>query len=825
MSLAREQSALVRIPTVLVKLCLDYCPHTFGQSPCTATGTPCYYTYITCQDKSRYLRGTKDYCFSAVQGPRVAEALPYLLKTAALPTEIKADQHVTRVSEIQLEFCDDAPLPRANPDKAVSNLETAGTFWRNFAARNPNYRGRPAEIWRGFQGLPVNEYQLVFKGLITNLALAEGGCLITLQDYLKKLEVKIPAEQSSENTLTAVYAGGPEMLVADAAEFAPADSGQPALVKIEDEANGAEYVSYTGRSLSENKLTGCQPGRFGTAAVSHPAGCRVSNVVVWADDDGREGLPLDRIVLDLLVTHGGISGLDLARLDRGATLAKDITATDLVFPSVGLDEFPVAGVVRIEDELIRYSRKGRRREEVMSVIAREEGPADGAHPLDQGTANEAWHFVRFETGPGHTYLDRVSFPFLRTGSVSGELHLFLFASSGNNPGPWLSYLGKKNLSVVPVNGYGEVSWNKHVALSPNTTYWLGYQLLVHTGTAQLFHALKSDPVTSRYKHGRQNTGPFIGIAGRPLFQVEYVGDTLNYETLAGCGRGLYGTVPAAHAAGTTVWLLEVSDEVGRWLAASRYRRVVEKPTAIKDLLRELRQCTLSHLWQGEDSTLRFKCAPVPFFRESPPRLTDAEHLIRQSMELDRNEEARRTRVTVYYDPLTADAGTDPEQYRSALLHLDQEVEAECFYGEKRHHEIFAPWIYRPAEALNAAAHFLMRFRYGAPLVSFSLELKDSHLQVGDFVYLHTDLMVAPNGTPRPQALFEVVKKKPAGPNRFEYLALSAAGGGMKSWAVISPRDYSEEYDAYAAEEHGRYGWISDEQETVGSETEPGYYIS
>jgi hypothetical protein len=1145
MTFSAEQAAVVRTPTILVKLRLDYCQNTFGQAPCTAIGTPCYYTYVTCKDKPNYARGVKDYRFSAYQGAPLADALPYLTKMATVPTEIKTDQHVTRVAEIHLEFHDDRPLPLADPNKAVHNFESAGTFWRNFLARNPNYRGRPAEVWRGFGGVPETDYELVFKGLITNVTVAEGRCTITLQDYLKKLEVKVPAEQSSENTLTVAYAGGAELMVVDASEFADATPGQPGLVKVEDENNGSEYVSYAGRSLSENKLFGCQGGRFGTKAVSHPVGCRVSNAVVWAEDNGMDGLPLDQIVLDLLVTHGGISGLDLAALDLGATLGSDIGPADIV-QCVGIEDFPATGVVRIGDELIRYSGKGTGMG--FQVVDQELGPKDDEHSLDQGTGLEAWHFVRFETSAGDTSLDRVSLKLMRTGSLAGDIYLYLYSDNAGNPGTQLNYLGSKSISLVRVSTYGDLVWDRHLNVTPSTTYWLGYMILVADGTGEIYQSLKGagnplideelgprsedhnmdqgsgseawhfvkfetpvgadsfdsvslklkrtgvltgsihlylfsnnsgdpgtqltdlgskdisqvaqdfygnltwdyhagiDPstiywlgyrleitggtgdvlhalragsvvdqelgpsdadhnidqgagyeawhfikfttpaevnqintaalklmrtgslagniylylyshdaannlpqtqlaslgskgislvnvgtymdlvftfsnnvspsttywlgyntyitggtanvyqalktdainteflhcqnanpnpslpgqwqrvaglplfrvewngaITTEFKHSASASGPFSGIAGRPLFQVLVEVVTSEYkharsaagpwtgiagwplfvveksagtfDTLSGCQRGAYGTSPAAHSAGAVVWLLEVSDEVSCWLATARYRRFLEKPVAIKDLLRELRQCTLSHLWQGEDSQVHFKCAPVPIFRNPPKQLTDAEHLVRQSLELDRNEEARKTRVTVYYDPLTADSGTDPEQYRAALLHLDQEVEGENYYGEKRNYEIFAPWIYRSAEALNAAAHFLMRFRYGAPMVSFGLELKDSDLQVGDFVSLDTDMILAPDGATRPNALFEVVKKKPTGANRFEYQALEAAGGGVKSYAGISPAPYTADYDSYGDSDHGRYAWISDANEKVGANDDPGYYIS
>ena len=821
MSFSSEQASLVRTPVVLVKLRLDYCQNTFGQSPCAAAGTPCYYTYFTCKDKANYARGSKDYRFCAQEGTLPAEALPYLARMVAVPTEIKADQHLTRVGEISFDFDDDFPLPLANPDKAVGNPEAGGTFWRNLLARNPNYRGRPVEVWAGFQGLPESEARLIFRGLLTNIAVAEGRATITVQDYLKKLEVKIPAAQSSENVLTAAYSGGTDLRVTNASEFASASPGQPGLVMIEDQTNGSEYISYTGRSAGDNKLTGCQAGRFGTVSVSHPAGCRVSNAVVWAEDDGIEGLPLDQIVAELLTTYGGISALDVATVDLGATLGPALGSSESSLSCVGVDDFPAAGIVRLEDEVIGYSGKGTGM--AFSAVDDEVGPQDAQHSLDQGSGVEQWHVVKFQTGAGDPALDCVRLKLMRNGFLAGAISLYLYSDQAGNPGAMLNFLGKKDIAQVSPGLFGDLTWSRHLSLTPSTTYWLGYKLRVTIGGASIFHALKASAIATEFKHARSDAGPFTAIAGLPLFAVEESAGA--YDTLSGCRRGAYGSLAAAHAAGVSVELLEVSDEAGRWLASARYRRFLEKPVAIKDLLHDLRQSTLAHLWQGEDSRIHFKCAPVPFFRDPPPQLTDAEHLVRQSVSADRNEEARITRVTVYYDPLTADPGSDPEQYRAALLHLDQEVESENYYGEQRNCEIFSPWIYRSLEALNAAAHLLLRFRYGAPRLAFGLELKDADLQVGDFVRVTTDLIQSPAGVTRPNALYEVVKKKPAGANRFEYEALEAAGGGLNRYAAIAPASYTAVYDDYGVDDHAKYAWVSDADQQIGDNAEPGYCIS
>jgi hypothetical protein len=155
------------------------------------------------------------------------------------------------------------------------------------------------------------------------------------------------------------------------------------------------------------------------------------------------------------------------------------------------------------------------------------------------------------------------------------------------------------------------------------------------------------------------------------------------------------------------------------------------------------------------------------------------------------------------------------------------MESENFYGEEKNKTIFAPWIYRSSEASTLASRLLMRYRTGAPLFKFDLELKDAGIKVGDFIRITSKDFPDITGAQRDKILFQVLKKVPRGQGRFEYTAIDT--NFSQRYPVISPASYTGDYDDYEEGDHRRYGWIGSpgnppDGNKVGSGQEDGYYI-
>ena len=824
---AENQARIARSPTCVVRLIMDTCANTFSVGACAADGVPCYYTYPTCKDPDNYSKTTRNYDFCLNRGWRIPGLMPLIAALQQWTTSIKPDQAITRAGTLRISMLDDSPLPWANPDKPTNyqNRETGGSWWRNFLARNPNYADRPAEIWQGFSNLvwPIG-YRRTFRGLISALELGEAGCDIELIDFLKKLEAKVPTRESSTNKLTANYLSGATMSVADVTEFP--ESG---TVRIQDDrASTYEYVSYTGRNLDGKYLTGCVAGRYGTSKGTRAVGCPVRSMACFADPATGEGIPADRAFLDLLVTCGGISALDIGTRDQAITLSSACDADDATLNINGqVFSLPGSGIVRIGDELVIFQdRSGGANFTIFSSV----GPSELSAPLSLTNRNYWW--FRINANPGAEAIDRLSFWLSRAAGVTGYLYISLFEDTSGHPGSILD----QTFGTIYVNTLsdemGQYYIYKHHALTPGAYYWIRiatsaltgnvYIEYVNTGAPQGQFACSSTP--------NYQAGTWTWCNGSCEFIAERIDTTP--PKLLNCLRGQYGTTAAGHPAGSEVLITDFSDEVRTWLAPCLYRRFVGSPTPVHELVTELRQATLGRIWQGEDSKIHFKAAPRPLVLPGVKLIEDKD-IINRSLQLEQNEGARLTRITTHYNSLNPeDPGTAAEEYQEHYLRIEAFLEDPNYFGSIKDGEFFLPWIYQGLEARAAADALLMRFRYGAPILNLQVELKDAaDIFVGDFLQIATDLVIDEQAVTR-LILYEITSKRQVriGSNEWDLTVLAFAsgmgGGGMTGrGCVISPLSYNNSYDFYGDEDHSIFGWVCDENFQVGAAKDPGYSIT
>ena len=190
MSFASELANISRKRQDLVVLTLDYCSLTWGTAPCTAsTGSKCYNTYITCDDKPNYAKSTKKYYFTNAGSKNfnIPDARPYITEISDLPTEIKENGTVTK--RLKVRFADEPELTDTIADKYYSDRSTIqGNFWQKLVARNLNYKGRIIELYEGFDSLAVADFTLRFAGKIENITLGNGWCEIEAIDLLRSLD-------------------------------------------------------------------------------------------------------------------------------------------------------------------------------------------------------------------------------------------------------------------------------------------------------------------------------------------------------------------------------------------------------------------------------------------------------------------------------------------------------------------------------------------------------------------------------------------------------------------------------------------------------------
>ena len=255
-------AAPTRTPVWLVILTLDFCENTFGSSPCTATGIPCYNTYPTCRDRLNYVRGTKDYMYTSLNAP-----LPFpgprrhISGIDFFPTEIKTSLTVNNRIKIRMldELCGDIGI-----DPYVADRDSVqGTHWKKLIARNGgNYKGRPCKAYHGFIGMTLEEFlaQQRFLGDLDNINIETGGgIIIEAVDPLKKLsDTELPPKLNTK--LVAAMGVDDETATLNDTSELPASG----IVKI-----GDEIIEYDSKNDTTNQLLDLTRSAWDTEAAEH----------------------------------------------------------------------------------------------------------------------------------------------------------------------------------------------------------------------------------------------------------------------------------------------------------------------------------------------------------------------------------------------------------------------------------------------------------------------------------------------------------------------------------------------------------------------------
>lgn len=382
MTMDAERLKLYRQPCYLLKLHMDMCTKqnpaigSGGGDECAATSA-CHYTWFTCKDTIHYTKGTRIFQFCNREA-NIPGCLPLLKKEVThLPVKVNTDKFKTEVGELRLDF-DDFPLSArdmADPDKVAggySTFETEGaSFWVTWKARNKNYAMRKAEFYRGFVNLDPSDFELEFTGGIYDVALAPKGAKVTIRSFLWETANKKFPNKVSDFVVTTnhLYVGTTTLTVDNGSLaydgtslFDAATANQPRCLKI-----GDEYVTYTSISpptitppvIQGTQFNGLVRGAYGTTAAVHPVGTKISQVVIYAEDDavswedcGR--VLADHCLMDLLLFYAKI-GIDYIKTyDHGITLTGDINETVTTIPIDSVADIPEFGIIRIDDEAIWY---------------------------------------------------------------------------------------------------------------------------------------------------------------------------------------------------------------------------------------------------------------------------------------------------------------------------------------------------------------------------------------------------------------------------------------------------------------------------------------
>lgn len=266
MTHASEKVKVGRQPRVLVHLLLDTCSLTYGNAPCTASGSAgqeCYNTRSTCQDPANFSQSTKTYKFCDDSARLIDGYIPVLKSVTFSPPKLAANLGLGIRGSVRITLTDFPGHDRGvDPYVANRSSEAAGTYWRRLLARNLYTKSRSIEVYTGYMGdaFAIGNFQKrVYVIEQIDGPDRRGQVTITGRDPLQLADddrAKAPAP-SGVALNGAITDSATTITVTDGTIFSAND-----YVRINDE------IIKVG-AVSSNDLTGCTRAQWGTTADAH----------------------------------------------------------------------------------------------------------------------------------------------------------------------------------------------------------------------------------------------------------------------------------------------------------------------------------------------------------------------------------------------------------------------------------------------------------------------------------------------------------------------------------------------------------------------------
>ncbi len=265
-------------------------------------------------------------------------------------------------------------------------------------------------------------------------------------------------------------------------------------------------------------------------------------------------------------------------------------------------------------------------------------------------------------------------------------------------------------------------------------------------------------------------------------------------------------------------------EKDNWFSGVQFRAILDEPVKIKTYLKELREQTLTSVWQGEDQKIAIKFLGPNLPGLAYTRIKDAENIIFSSRSLNDQEDKRITRASIDYDIIAGKKGTSIEEFDSATIYIDGGAESANEFDEvKERPKMFSRWI-RSSLGGDSYTQILTgritrRFRAGAKLLKFDIELKDESLGVGDIFEVSTRDLLDFDGVDD-ITRFQVTKRQPKGRGKFSITAADTRLRGK--FGFIAPNGHPDYLVATLSQRD--YAFLAGTANSVMSTGEEAYLI-
>ncbi len=286
----------MREPITLVEIDRDICSRVYGVGLCTATGSPCYNTWHTCQITPVFAPVTQVMRFAKPSAniPMSLDAIPSVRSTTTSPTELNVGDVDASSGPLGKRAqatvtLEDHPYSDALTDPYVAqratNPFTAGTFWTKLKARWPISKGRALRIRDGYIGQDPED-MVTREYLIEAIDGPNSNNLVTIKavDPLRLLDDKTSqAPIQSKGSLNADITNSQTTITVTGAVLA--DYPATGTLRIE-----AELMTYTGRTITSGIITftGITRATDGSAAKEHKAETRVQTCIRYTNQNAWE---------------------------------------------------------------------------------------------------------------------------------------------------------------------------------------------------------------------------------------------------------------------------------------------------------------------------------------------------------------------------------------------------------------------------------------------------------------------------------------------------------------------------------------------------------
>ena len=280
-------------PITIVEIDRDICSLVYGVGLCTATGTPCYNTWETCQVKPVFAVTTQVMRFVKPRAdiPMSLNAIPSVRSSTTSPTELNVGDvdassgPLGKRAQATVTF-EDHPYSDALTDPYVAtrslNPFQNGTFWTKLKARWPIAKGRALRIRDGYLGQDPED-MVSREYLIDAIDGPNSSGIVTVRavDPLRLLDDKTSqAPKQSTGYLSADITISQTTITVVGAVLA--DYPATGTLRIE-----AELMTYTGRTIASGTITftGITRATDGSAAKEHKAESRVQTCVRYTNQN------------------------------------------------------------------------------------------------------------------------------------------------------------------------------------------------------------------------------------------------------------------------------------------------------------------------------------------------------------------------------------------------------------------------------------------------------------------------------------------------------------------------------------------------------------